>query len=213
MWGKRHKRVLSATGMEGERLYGSVVNTMPWAQWPTLPDHSPLQRVPGKAIRVIQMSFVSLLKVKKWSRSVVSNSATPWTAACQAPLPMEFSRQGYWSGLPFPSPGDIPDPEIEPRSPALQVDSLPSEPPGKPCKSATPSKSGFLASHWLSLPSSSLQCFYQAWASAFHIEDKIKPALRRMEWREKSLDKSQWVVYYDSPKKDKWRRGPPKTTC
>ena len=45
---------------------------------------------------------------------------------------MEFSRQEYWSGLPFPSPGDLPDPGIEPGSPALQVDSLPSEPPGKP---------------------------------------------------------------------------------
>ena len=52
--------------------------------------------------------------------------------ACQAPLSMEFSRQGYWSGLPFPSPGDLPNPGIEPGSPALHVDSLPSEPPRKP---------------------------------------------------------------------------------
>ena len=49
---------------------------------------------------------------------------TPWTAAHQAPLSMRFSRQGYWSGLPFPSPGDIPNPGIEPGSPALQADSL-----------------------------------------------------------------------------------------
>ena len=49
----------------------------------------------------------------------------------QAPLPMEFSRQEYWSGLPYPSPGDLPNPRIEPRCPALQVDSLQSEPPGK----------------------------------------------------------------------------------
>ena len=56
--------------------------------------------------------------------------ATPWTAAHQAPLSMGFSRQEYWSGLPFPSPGDIPDPGIEPRSPTLQADALPSEPPG-----------------------------------------------------------------------------------
>jgi len=61
------------------------------------------------------------------SRSVVSDSATPWTVACQASLPMDFSRQEYWSGLPFPSPGDLPSPGIEPRSPALQADSLPSE--------------------------------------------------------------------------------------
>ena len=58
--------------------------------------------------------------------------ATSWTVARQAPLSMEFSRQKYWSGLPFPSPGDFPDPGIEPGSPALQADSLPSEPVGKP---------------------------------------------------------------------------------
>ena len=50
--------------------------------------------------------------------------------AYQAPLSMRFSRQGYWSGLPFPSPGDLPDPGIIPGSPALQAESLPSEPPG-----------------------------------------------------------------------------------
>ena len=64
--------------------------------------------------------------------SVVSDSATPWTGACQAPLSVEFSRQEYWSGWPFPFPGDLPDPGIKPVSPALQADSLPSEPPGKP---------------------------------------------------------------------------------
>ena len=57
---------------------------------------------------------------------------TPWTVTYQAPPSMEFSRQEYWSGLPFPSPGDLPDPEIEPRSPALQANALTSEPPGKP---------------------------------------------------------------------------------
>ena len=49
---------------------------------------------------------------------------TPWTVACQSPLSMGFSRQEYWSGLPCPSPGDLPDPGIEPRSPALEADSL-----------------------------------------------------------------------------------------
>ena len=63
-----------------------------------------------------------------WSFSHVRLSATPWTVARQAPLSMGFSRQEYWSGLPFPSPGDLPNPEIEPRSPTLQADSLPSEP-------------------------------------------------------------------------------------
>ena len=71
-------------------------------------------------------------KVKVKSLSRVRLFATTWTVACQAPLSMGFSRQEYWSGLPFPSPGDLPDPGIEPRSPALQADDLPSEPPGKP---------------------------------------------------------------------------------
>jgi len=57
---------------------------------------------------------------------------TPWTVACQAPLSISFSRREYWSGLPFPAPGDLPNPGIEPRFPTLQADSLPSEPPGKP---------------------------------------------------------------------------------
>ena len=58
--------------------------------------------------------------------------ATAWTVGHQAPLSMGFSRQEYWSGSPFPSPGDLPNPEIEPRSPKLQADSLLSELPGKP---------------------------------------------------------------------------------
>ena len=53
--------------------------------------------------------------------------ATPWIVARQAPLSMGFSRQEYWSGLPCPPAGDLPDPEIEPASPALQADSLPTE--------------------------------------------------------------------------------------
>ena len=65
------------------------------------------------------------------SLSRVRPFATPWTVAYQAPQSMEFSRQEYWSGLPFPSPGSLPDPGIEPGSPALQADALLSEPPGK----------------------------------------------------------------------------------
>ena len=65
-------------------------------------------------------------------RSVVSNSVSSWTVADQAPLSMGFSRQEYWSGLPFSPPGDLPDPGIEPWSPALWADALPSKPPGKP---------------------------------------------------------------------------------
>ena len=63
----------------------------------------------------------------------MSNSfVTPWTVARQASLSMGFPRQEYWSVLPFPSPGDLPDPGIKPASPAWQVDSLQPEPQGKP---------------------------------------------------------------------------------
>ena len=72
------------------------------------------------------------MKSENVSHSVMSYSVTPWTVACQTPLSMEFSRQEYWSELPFPSPGDLPDPGIELGSPALQADSLPSEPPRNP---------------------------------------------------------------------------------
>ena len=66
------------------------------------------------------------------SLSRVRLFATPWTVAYQVPPSMRFSRQECWSGLPFPSLGDLPDPGIEPGSPALRADALPSEPPGKP---------------------------------------------------------------------------------
>ena len=68
-------------------------------------------------------------EVKSLSR--VRLLATPWTVAYQASLSMGFSRQEYWSGLPFPSPEDLPDPGIEPGSPALEADALTSELPGK----------------------------------------------------------------------------------
>ena len=68
------------------------------------------------------------LIVKSLSR--VQRFVTPWTIAYQAPPSMEFSRQENWDGLPFPSPGDLPNPGIEPRSPALQSDALSSEPLG-----------------------------------------------------------------------------------
>ena len=74
--------------------------------------------------------YVNVKKVKVKSLSRVRLFATPWTVAYKALPSMGFSRQEYWSGLPFPSPGDLPDPGIEPGSPALQADALPSEPPG-----------------------------------------------------------------------------------
>ena len=88
-----------------------------------------------------------LLKRKKELKSLsrVRLFATIWTVAYQAPPSMEFSMQEYWSGLPFPSPGDLPDPGIEPRSPALQAeDTLSSEPPGKPLKHSKADQAQFI---------------------------------------------------------------------
>ena len=78
---------------------------------------------------------IDRVEQKGWKseREVAQSCLTlcnPCTVAHQAPPSMGFSRQEYWSGLPFPSPGDLPDPGIEPRSPALQADSLLSGPPG-----------------------------------------------------------------------------------
>ena len=76
------------------------------------------------------MIDIVLHKVKSESE-VAQSCLTPWTVAHQAPPSMGFSRKEYWSGLPFPSPGDLSNPGIKPRSPALQADALTSEPPGK----------------------------------------------------------------------------------
>ena len=77
----------------------------------------------------LSMSQFLVHEVKSLSR--VRFFATPWTVAYQASPSMGFSRQDYWSGLPFPSPGDLPNPGIEPGSPALEAGTLTSEPPGK----------------------------------------------------------------------------------
>ena len=102
-----------------------------------------LKRKIGFSILQLRM-FIFLSSTLKVTRehvcacsvaSVLSNSANPWTLACQAPLSVEFSTQEYWTGLPFPPPGDLPDPGIKstsPVSPALQVDFFTTEPPGKP---------------------------------------------------------------------------------
>ena len=84
------------------------------------------------------MSFLQLIKLKHRltltlkSFSRVQLLATPWTVAYQAPPSMAFSRQEYWNGLPFSSPGDLPNPGMEPGSPALWADSLQSKPQGSP---------------------------------------------------------------------------------
>ena len=85
-------------------------------------------------LRLWRSHLWKVVKVKVKSLSCVRLFGTLWAVAHQAPPSVGFSRQGYWSGLPFPSPGDLPHPGIEPRSPALQADALISEPPGKPLK-------------------------------------------------------------------------------
>ena len=83
----------------------------------------------------IRESLSLLIRNIEKEREVAQSCLTlcdPWTVAHQAPLSMEFSRQEYWSGLPFPSPGDLPEPGIEPESPALEADALPSELRRKP---------------------------------------------------------------------------------
>ena len=76
------------------------------------------------------ITYTTVLNVK--SLSHVQLFVTPWTVTYQVPLSIGFSRQKYWSGLPFPPPGDLPNPGVEPRPPTLQADALLSEPPGKP---------------------------------------------------------------------------------
>ena len=81
---------------------------------------------------IIWDNLILNMKVKVKLLSRVRLFVTPWTVAHQAPPSMGFSGQEYWSGLPFPSPGNLPDPGIESRSPTLQTDALTSEPPGNP---------------------------------------------------------------------------------
>ena len=98
--------------------------------------------------------------------------ATPWTVAHQAPWSLGFSRQECWSGLPFPSPGHLPDPGIKPRSPILRADALPSEPPGKP----TP---------WTS-PRAQIEVILSGW------KKMIFPLAESYEWIETS-QAEEWV--------------------
>ena len=109
----------------------------------------------------------------------MSDSATPWTVACQAPLSMKFFRQEYGSGLPFPSPGDLPDPVIKSQSPELQADVLPTELRGKPCS----------FSYWKIITSLNGYYYYSSSIKQefinklFHLMVSLKAVIWRFWWR------------------------------
>ena len=89
---------------------------------PLVPEH----------VLTCDLAAVGFFESESVNCSVMSDSfVTPWTIACHTPLSIVFSRQEYWSGLPFPSPGDLPDPGIKPGFLIFRADSLRSEPPGK----------------------------------------------------------------------------------
>ena len=100
----------------------------------------PIQCKNEKALGLFRMinnpKMVKAEHSVKYGGGLVAKSCrtlgTPWTVACKVLLSLGFSRQEYWSGLPFPSPGDLPDPGMNLESPAVQADSSPTNPPGKP---------------------------------------------------------------------------------
>ena len=141
---KKHLKRCSTSLLEKckSKLQWSI--TSHWSEWPSsikstnnmcwrrYGETEPSYTVDGNVNWYSHYGEQYKVKVKVESLSHVQLFVTAWTVAHQAPLSKGFSRQEYWSGLPSPSPGNLPDSGIEPRSPALQADALTSEPPGKP---------------------------------------------------------------------------------
>ena len=129
-------------GTKPAQLCKSETNRTLWGSWAQNLSVSPVPwlleigfiQPPRPSLGQVQTVANPGRKVKVKSLSPVWLFRTPWTIAYQAPPSMGFSRQEYWSGLPFPAPGDLPDPGIELQSLAFQVDALTSEPPGKPTR-------------------------------------------------------------------------------
>ena len=130
--GREESAVWTGPGPPAPRHQGGADAPAPHTQ-PASPSNATFGYSPASALdRVPPVWALRPGKKKEKLLSCVRLFATPWTVAYQAPPSMGFSRQEYWSGVPLSSPGALPDPGIEPRSPALQADDLPSEPPGFP---------------------------------------------------------------------------------
>ena len=110
--------------------------------------------------------------------------ATPWTVAHQTPLSMGFSRQEYWSGLPYPPPGDLPNPGVKPRSPSLQVDFLPSEPPGNPRVLKNYAKSTLLMPYKWNNKTWMTEHLFTTWLTEY-----LSPLLRHRAQKKRFLSK------------------------
>ena len=136
-------------------------------------------------------------KVKSFSR--VRLLVTRWTVAHQAALSVGFSRQEYWSRLPFPSPGDLPDPGMEPRSPALRADTLTSEPPGDQNKGRCYKKDTVLLvpafCNWILYPSS-LPSICQQW-KRLYISNEGQGDSNTWRLKEISLEVKHTFLYMD----------------
>ena len=135
MWKQREPS--SGSWMQGYVLHMLTLSLIRCMTWRNCSDFSNTDFFPCVWMSEIMMlaSYKERKRKKVKSLSRVWLFATPWTVAYQAPPSMGFSRKECWSGLPFPSPGDLPGPGIKPRSPTLQADALPTEPPGKPLAS------------------------------------------------------------------------------
>ena len=147
-------------------------------------------------------------EVKLLSR--VQLFGTPWTVACQGPLSMEFSRQEYWSGYLFPSPGDLSNPGIEPRSPTLQADSLPSELPGRQQRYWFLKKSCLQRFHLV------FQCFSLKWQStAKTIRQLERVPMGKMETKKQKAwwKRKQWNDKKNSTTKTKTTRYSNRSYC